>query len=65
MNTANIAAELQHPNDLVRGRAASGPQWKSSADAVDRLWQDKVKPLLDGTSAQSGVAGAPPAGGGG
>jgi hypothetical protein len=65
VNDGNIAAMVQDSRDLVRGHAAQGPEWMTPAAAVDRLWQDKPKPLLLGTPpAQGGTGGAdaaPPA----
>lgn len=60
----NIAAMAQDPRDLLRGRASQGPEWMTGADAVDRVWQDKPRPLLRGTQpAQGGTdAAQPPAG---
>jgi hypothetical protein len=67
VNDGNIAAMVQDPRDLVRGHPAQGPEWTTPTAAVDRLWQDKPRPLLLGTppaqggTGQGGADAAPPA----
>ena len=64
VNDGNIAAELQDKRDLVRGHGAAGPATQTGAWGVERLWQDKVKPLPDSASAAPTGTDAPPAAGG-
>jgi hypothetical protein len=62
VNEGNIAAMVQDPRDLVRGHPAQGPEWTTGTAAVDRLWQDKPRPLLlSSPPAQGGADAAPPA----
>jgi hypothetical protein len=64
VNDGNIAAMVQDPRDLVRGHPAQGPEWTTGTAAVDRLWQDKPRPLLLGSPpAPGGSDAAPPAAG--
>jgi len=64
VNAGNIAAEVQDPRDLIHGHAEPGPEWKTGTAAVNRLWDDKAKPLLSDTSTAPAAAGTPsPAGG--
>ncbi len=58
VNAGNIATMAQDPRDLSRGRADQGPEWKTGAEAVDRIWQDKPRPLLSATPPAQGGAGA-------
>ncbi len=64
VNAGNIAAMAVDPHDLIRGQGTSGPGWKTGADAVDRLWQGKPRPLLGSTQPQSPNGEPPPAAGG-
>jgi type IV pilus biogenesis protein CpaD/CtpE len=56
-NAGNIAAMVARPSDLIVGRNGQAGDAHEAAVSVDRIWQDKPKPLPDAT-------GAPPAGGG-
>ena len=61
-NAANLAAQVAHPADLVRGQndprqAAGGP-----ARSVSRVWSDTPKSLTPGASGGGGGSGS---GGGG
>jgi len=53
--TANIAAQLADPHDLVLGRGTTGSDAVVAGQAIDRIWQDKPKPLVAGGS--TGPAG--------
>lgn len=66
-NAANIAAMVANPNDLIRGRGATGSSGKEATLAVDRLWQDKTKPLpvVNDSSGATGGGGGGSGGGGG
>lgn len=44
-NASNIAAMAERPFDLIRGRGESTPQIFEGRDAVQRLWQDRARPL--------------------
>jgi type IV pilus biogenesis protein CpaD/CtpE len=61
--TANLAAQLVNPRDLVAGRGAALGDGKEAGPAVDRVWQDHQKALLgsgsdSGPTASAGAAGA-------
>jgi hypothetical protein len=45
---ANIAAQVAYPQDLVRGRGTTEPNYRTAAAAVTKLW---------GAPAQGGPAG--------
>ncbi len=62
LNAANLAAMVDNPADLARGRSDPGPDRKLSAHAVTELWANPT-PSLSAASAAAGVAG--PSGGGG
>ncbi len=66
-NAANIAAMVANPSDLIRGRGARGSDGTEAAMAVERLWQDKTKPLpqVSDSSAIGGGVGGNGNGGGG
>jgi len=53
-NSGNIAAMLARPNDLIlgRGQAALGDSYQQTG-AVERVWQDKTKPLTSSSSGPS------------
>lgn len=53
-SSGNIAAMLAQPNDLILGRhqAALGDSYQQTG-AIERLWQDKTKPLISSSSAPS------------
>ena len=63
-NAANIAAMVANPNDLIRGHGARGGDGADAALAVDRVWQDKAKPLPQ-SSDSSAIGGGGGSGGGG
>lgn len=53
-NSANIAAMVQNPADLLRGRAERSAETHRAADAVERLWSDRERPF-PGRGAPSSV----------
>ena len=62
--SVNIQTMVANPRDLEIGRDPGHASGKLGADAVDRLYRDRVKqPVAVGTSALGG-GGATPAGGG-
>jgi hypothetical protein len=63
-NAGNIAAMAVRPHDLIVGRSATGGDAHMAADAVDRIWQGKPKPLTSVATAPSVAAPTPtPTGG--
>ena len=46
-NEANLALMVASPSDLVQGVAAPGADGHAAARAVQRLRQDRVRPLPD------------------
>jgi type IV pilus biogenesis protein CpaD/CtpE len=67
--TANLAAQLANPHDLVVGRGTNEGDSKEAAGAIERVWQDRPKPIVSsnsgGGSAASAGASAGSAGGSG
>lgn len=64
--STNIQLMVANPRDLEVGRDPGPSSGKLGADAVDRLYRDRVKvPPAASTSALGGGGGAAPAGGGG
>jgi hypothetical protein len=60
-NAGNIAAMAARPGDLVSGRGENAADARQAAGAVDRVWQDREKPLFPasgGASATGGAAGS-------
>lgn len=57
-NAQNIAAMIANPHDLVVGRSSGRRDARQAAGAVDRVSQDKPKPLLSATTSAGGGAGA-------
>lgn len=63
--SVNIQTMVANPRDLEVGRDPGPSSGKLGADAVDRLYRDRVKvPSAVGTSGLSAGAAAPAAGGG-
>jgi hypothetical protein len=56
VNAENLAAMIADPRNLVLGQRGGRPDAQQAVGAVDRIWQDRPKPLLSATA---------PAGGGG
>jgi len=62
--SVNIQTMVANPRDLEIGRDPGPSSGKLGADAVDRLYRDRVKvPSVVGTSALGGGAAAPAGGG--
>jgi type IV pilus biogenesis protein CpaD/CtpE len=51
---ANIAAQLDNPQDLVQGRGTTEGDAKEAAQAVELRWQDKAKALPAASSSSTG-----------
>jgi type IV pilus biogenesis protein CpaD/CtpE len=64
-NDRNLQAVLEDPRDLVMGRGASGADGQRAALAVERLRQDRVRPLPASGIARIISPAAPLAPGGG
>jgi uncharacterized membrane protein YgcG len=59
----NLAAMVANPDDLIRGRGQATEDTKEPTLAINHVWTDQPKTLLDpGSSAGSGTNGS---GGGG
>lgn len=56
--TANLAAQLDNPRDLVSGRGGSEGDVKASSLAIERVWQDRPKQITDAAGASGGGTGA-------
>lgn len=66
VNSRNLAAMMADPSDLVRGREASGSDSPLAIAAVNRLKDNKAKPLPNSTTqGPSLVVVQPPASQGG
>jgi type IV pilus biogenesis protein CpaD/CtpE len=55
--TANLAAQLANPRDLVSGDGGTGGDANASSLAIERVWQDRPKQI-------TGAAGGGGSGGG-
>ena len=68
-NQGNLAAMVANPNDLIRGRGVTTVDTKDTTLAIDRVWTDQPKALLDpgggGSSGGGGGGGSGGSGGGG
>jgi len=64
-NEANLAAMVDDPMDLVRGRGEAGAEGNRAAAAVARLRRDHVKELPSGDTTGGMVGGGSGSGGGG
>jgi hypothetical protein len=69
-NRANLVATVANPADLVRGSSSSGTDGQLAAAAVERLRNDKLKPLpasdvADVTASSSGANNSTSGGTGG
>ena len=62
--TANLAAQLVNPHDLVSGRGGPEGNAKASSLAIGRIWQDNLKTIASGPG-DSGSGGGTGASGGG
>jgi type IV pilus biogenesis protein CpaD/CtpE len=56
-SAANLAAMVDDPADLARGRPATGTDAVTAAAAVDRLWKGHLKALPDSSSSSSSSTG--------
>lgn len=63
-NSANLAAMVANPHDLIRGHGTDRQLTKAQELAVDRVWQDQPKGL-GGTAATSSSSGGGSGGSGG
>jgi hypothetical protein len=61
-NAGNIAAMVAKPRDLILGHSGDRADARQAAGAVDRVWQDRKKPLLNAGAAPP-TGGAPGPGG--
>jgi len=64
-NDANLRAMVADPADLIAGRGTDRRVGPGSADAVDRLYNDRVRALPDTDIARIGASGSASGGGGG
>jgi type IV pilus biogenesis protein CpaD/CtpE len=62
-NAGNIAAMAARPGDLISGRGRDGADARVAAGAVDRVWQDRTKPLFPASASSSTTGGAAASGG--
>ncbi|QQS13066.1 MAG: hypothetical protein IPK81_02020 [Rhodospirillales bacterium] len=62
----NLSSMIVNPRDLEIGRTPGPASGRTAADAIDRVYRDKVKqPVSQTTSAAGAAPGGPGAGGGG
>ena len=61
-NGANLAAMVERPSDLVRGRSDRTAITRESRDAVERLWGDRVRPFHGQTRTSISATGTANAG---
>jgi hypothetical protein len=61
-NAANLAAMVVNKHDLIEGQKMTGSDGQLDAAAIDRLRQNKLKPL-PATSTQTGASGGGASGG--
>ncbi len=61
-NAGNIAAMIERPSDLRRGRGDLGPIRVEGQLAVARIWEGRERPLPNDAGAQAAAAptGVPP-----
>jgi type IV pilus biogenesis protein CpaD/CtpE len=62
-NAGNIAAMVARPNDLILGRTGNAGDARQATSAIDRVWQDRAKPLASETGSSSAPSGASGSGG--
>ena len=62
-NSANIAAMVANPRDLIRGHGTDRQTTKAQEVATDRIWLDQPKGFSGG-AAGSGASGSSSGGGG-
>ena len=61
-NSANLAAMVADPRDLLRGHGTTRQSTKASAVAAERLWVDQPKSLPTASGGGGGGGGSPPGG---
>jgi type IV pilus biogenesis protein CpaD/CtpE len=64
-SSANLAAQLANPHDLVIGRGSTDVDTPASTLAVERVWQDHTKPLASPASTSGGTTSSGSGTGGG
>jgi hypothetical protein len=64
-NQGNLAVMVANPQDLIHGRGQQAEDSKEPALAINRLWTDTPKPLLDPGGGGSGSGSSGSGGGGG
>jgi type IV pilus biogenesis protein CpaD/CtpE len=64
-NTANIAAMVANPRDLLRGHGTDRQLTKAQQAATDRIWLDQPKGFGTGGSGSGGSSGSGGGGSGG
>ncbi len=57
VNAGNIAAMVVNPADLISGHGVQRSDGKEAVTAVNHIWQDRPKPLLDVTAVGGGSSG--------
>ena len=62
-NAGNIATMAARPGDLISGRGKDGADARQAAGAIDRVWQDREKPLFPASGNASTTGGATGSGG--
>ena len=60
-NARNLAAMVETPTDLLRGRGTTGTPGVEAAPAVSRYWSGKATPLPASSTQQSPTGPAAPA----
>jgi type IV pilus biogenesis protein CpaD/CtpE len=60
-NAGNIAAMVADPNDLIHGRSDNTGDAQQGAAAIDRVRQDRTKPLPGSSGAAPSASSAPAA----
>lgn len=55
---ANLAAMVANPQDLIRGHGVNRSDPKVANTAIQHIWTDTPKPLLDATGQASGGGGS-------
>ncbi len=57
-NAANLAAMLDNPGDLAQGRRLAATPGRAATDPLDLLLHDKVRTLIDTSSATTSASGS-------
>ncbi|MBV8912810.1 MAG: hypothetical protein JOZ05_07215 [Acetobacteraceae bacterium] len=61
-NAANLAAMVELPSDLVRGRSDRTALTRESQGAVERLWEDRARPFPGQSRSSTDATGTANAG---